>query len=153
MMMIAARKLPVAVCPASNCKQVARRAVAARAAAPESADPPKANSEKSPYISPATGNPQTGKLIDVYFEVASLAAVVVLSVLFQTGNADDFRQPAAKTEWLAMDNKNVRFRWTDLSMHFECITLRSLATCIGYSNPHHVAERTFQCQVVEEMSR
>jgi hypothetical protein len=116
MMMIAARKLPLAVCPASNCKQVARRAVAARAAAPESADPPEVESKKSPFISPATGNPQTGKLIDVYFELASLAAVVILSawsmynvkdVIFQTGNADDIRQPAAKTEWLAMDNKNV----------------------------------------------
>lgn len=102
------------------------RAVSVRAAAPESTDPTdivtlqKLEAVEKPVLSsinPVTGNPQTGKLIDLYIEVASILVVVALSfwsmynvkdVIDQTDGADAIRQPAAKTEWLALDNKDVR---------------------------------------------
>lgn len=110
---------------------VLRRAVVsttiARAAAPESSEPTDPEAIQKPeaaekpivnsFISPVTGNPQTGKLIDLYFEFGAILAIVVLSfwsmynvrdVVDQTGNADAFRQPAPKTEWLALDNQDVR---------------------------------------------
>lgn len=68
------------------------------------------------HVNPVTGNPQTGKLIDVYFEIGSLAIVVLLSawslfnaqhVLKQVGGADMFREPATKQEWMAMDTKSI----------------------------------------------
>lgn len=98
-----------------------------RAAAPESADKIDTDASQQleavekpvghPFINPVTGNPQTGKLIDLYFEVFSILVVVALSfwslynvkdVIDQTDSADALRQPAAKTEWLALDNKDVR---------------------------------------------
>lgn len=97
---------------------VPSRAVVGRAAAPGSSDQtPEAENVVDPSINPVTGNPQTGKLIDVYFEVGSFLVVVAVAfasmwnvkdVLNQTSSADSLRQPAPKAEWVAMDNQNVR---------------------------------------------
>jgi hypothetical protein len=68
-------------------------------------------------INPLTGNPQTGKLIDEYLWIVPLLTVIAVGfvslwnaqdVLSQTNAADKVRAPADKTEWLAMDNANVR---------------------------------------------
>lgn len=97
---------------------VPKRAVVGRAAAPESSDQtPEAEKVVDPTVNPVTGNPQTGKLIDVYFEVGSFLVVVAVAfasmwnvkdVVNQTSSADSLRQPASKAEWVAMDNQNVR---------------------------------------------
>lgn len=115
MQMIAARVAKALPCLRAN---LPRRAVLARAAAPESPDQtPEVEKAVDPAVNPTTGNPQTGKLIDVYFEVGAFLAVVVVAfaslwnvkdVVNQTSAADSFREPASKTEWVAMDNQNVR---------------------------------------------
>eukprot|EP01025_Chloroclados_australasicus_P042277 TRINITY_DN449_c0_g1_i1.p1 TRINITY_DN449_c0_g1~~TRINITY_DN449_c0_g1_i1.p1 ORF type:complete len:219 (+),score=25.25 TRINITY_DN449_c0_g1_i1:64-720(+) len=93
---------------------------------PEGAPAPEPNEEPNeegaakpaPILNrnPKTGNPQTGKLIDVYFEVGSMLVVIAVAVaswmnashvLQQTGSADSVREPASKQEWLAMDSKGV----------------------------------------------
>lgn len=114
MQMIAARFAKALPCmPAAP-----RRAVVARAAAPESEPAPEPEKVVDPTINPVTGNSQTGKLIDVYFEVGSLLVVVAVAfasmwnvkdVVNQTSAADSLREPASKAEWVAMDNQNVRF--------------------------------------------
>jgi hypothetical protein len=141
--MIAARKINTL--PLAARVPVPRRAVAARAASPNADEPVEpeaepirefdAGKEVDPTINPATGNPQTGKLIDVYFEVGSILVVVALSfwsmwnvkdVLNQTSQADAMREPAAKTEWLAMDNKNVRLSRAVTSL---CMRKNHHASC------------------------
>lgn len=114
--MIAARVAKALPCLRSN---TPRRAVLARAATPQSPDQtPEVEEAIDPTINPTTGNPQTGKLIDVYFEVGSFLVVVAVAfaslwnvkdVLNQTSAADSLREPASKSEWVAMDNQNVRF--------------------------------------------
>lgn len=58
------------------------------------------------------------QLIDVYFEVFAMLAVVLVAVvsmmnakdvITQTASADKLREPASKVEWLAADSKDVRF--------------------------------------------
>lgn len=121
-MMLSSRKLAFKGV-AAPCKRCVLRRAAAHES-PEPSDPAaveKLQSQEDRFvdssISPVTGNPQTGKLIDVYFEVGAFLAVVAMSfwsmynvkdVVDQTAIADSVRQPAVKTEWLAMDNKDVR---------------------------------------------
>eukprot|EP00892_Ulva_mutabilis_P002107 jgi/Ulvmu1/11898/UM081_0057.1 len=112
--MIAARVAKSLPCLRSS---VARRTVVPRAAAPESPDQtPEVTEAVDLTVNPITGNPQTGKLIDVYFEVGSFLVVVAVAfasmwnvkdVLNQTSSADSLREPASKAEWVAMDNQNV----------------------------------------------
>ena len=122
------------------------RRTSMRAAAPESADKIDIDASQQleavekpvghPSINPVTGNPQTGKLIDLYFEVFSILVVVALSfwslynvkdVIDQTDSADALRQPAAKTEWLALDNKDVRPLPSPHQGHY-CSILSSAST-------------------------
>lgn len=114
--MIAARFAKALPCMPAT---VPRRAVLARAAAPDSPDqaPDAQEVVTDPSINPVTGNPQTGKLIDVYFEVGAFLVIVAVAfasmwnvkdVLNQTSAADSLREPASKAEWVAMDNQNVR---------------------------------------------
>jgi hypothetical protein len=153
--MLAARKLsPQGLCCKAATPLRPRRAVAARAAVPESPKSSSSRAEKdSLKISPVTGNPQTGKLIDVYFEVATILVVVVVSfwslwnvkdVLTQTGSADSLRQPAAKTEWLAMDNKDVRSPCCLLCIRF-IPSCRSRHLQVGPSSVHHDSQRWSLC--------
>lgn len=112
--MIAARVAKALPCLRSS---AARRTVVPRAAAPESPDQTPVEEAADPTVNPVTGNPQTGKLIDVYFEVGAFLAIVAVAfvsmwnvkdVVNQTSTADSLREPASKSEWVAMDNQNVR---------------------------------------------
>ena len=70
-------------------------------------------------INPATGNPQTGKVIDEYLWLVPLLAVVAVAfsslgnardVLQQVGRADSMRAPADRYEWTNLDMQDVRSR-------------------------------------------
>eukprot|EP01025_Chloroclados_australasicus_P014196 TRINITY_DN1664_c0_g1_i11.p2 TRINITY_DN1664_c0_g1~~TRINITY_DN1664_c0_g1_i11.p2 ORF type:complete len:157 (+),score=25.05 TRINITY_DN1664_c0_g1_i11:194-664(+) len=96
--------------------RVAPRAVARPDEVPELNPEEEKPAPVLPNRNPVTGNPQTGKLIDVYFEVGAMLVVVAVAlaswfnaqdVLKQTASADSVREPASKQEWLALDSKGV----------------------------------------------
>eukprot|EP01025_Chloroclados_australasicus_P014200 TRINITY_DN1664_c0_g1_i8.p2 TRINITY_DN1664_c0_g1~~TRINITY_DN1664_c0_g1_i8.p2 ORF type:complete len:163 (+),score=30.43 TRINITY_DN1664_c0_g1_i8:75-563(+) len=109
---------PIAAKAVGRVMRVAPRAVARPDEMPEFNPEAESPAPIQPKVSvnPKTGNPQTGKLLDVYFEVGAMLVVVAVAlaswfnaqdVLKQTASADSVREPASKQEWLALDSKGV----------------------------------------------
>jgi hypothetical protein len=110
---------PLRLCPRAHLTVARASSPSERSEQQPESSPVEDVKPTDPTINAVTGNPQTGKLIDVYFEVGAFLVVVAVAflslwnvqdVLTQTSQADSIREPANKAEWARMDSKEVSFQ-------------------------------------------